>query len=57
MRTRLAVCLCSFVLLATAPAFALEPYLVKDINVIPQNQSSISAAGHPGSGSGRLQAL
>lgn len=40
MRLRLAAVLCSAVLLATAPLCALEPYLVKDIDPIPQNQSS-----------------
>lgn len=40
MRLRLAAVLYSLALLATAPAAALEPYLVKDIDPIPQNISS-----------------
>jgi ELWxxDGT repeat protein len=40
MRLRFSAALWSLVLLTSAPAFALEPYLVQDINPIPQNQSS-----------------
>lgn len=40
MGLRRAVLLCSVVLLAAAPAFALEPYLVKDINPIAINPGS-----------------
>src|SRR5215213_1644305 len=40
MRLRFSAAVSAFLLLATAPAFALEPSMVKDIDPLPRNQSS-----------------